>query len=100
VLEVEAPHVLAVVRARGAGGERSAVIHLVNRNFDEAGRVMPLEHFGIRLLQQEFWGKVNRIEWLAPGSKVEALGFQRWGYGLRVSVPRLGAWAVLKIQEA
>ncbi len=99
VVEVEAPGVLAVVRARRAGGERSVAIHLVNRNFDEAGRVMPLEHFGIRLLQQEFWGRVSRMEWLAPGSKVEALGFQRWGYGLRVSVPWLGAWAVLKIQE-
>lgn len=97
VVQVEAPDVLAVVRGRQDGAERSLLVHLINRNFDQAGRTVELEQFGVRLLQPEFWGEPRHVELLAPSAGTEMLQLRGLGRDRRVVVPRLGSWAVLKI---
>jgi hypothetical protein len=100
VVQVEAPGVLAVVRGRGDQRDRSLLVHLINRNFDDAGRTVPLEHFGVRLLQPEFWGEPKQAELLAPSSNIEMLDVRPLGRDRRLVIPRLASWAVVKIQGA
>lgn len=97
VVQIEAPDVLAVVRGRQDGADRSLLVHLINRNFDEAGRTLELEQIGVRLLQPEFWGDPRQAELLAPSAAAEILELRSLGRDRRVVVPRLGSWAVLKI---
>lgn len=96
VLGVEAQNVVATVRAKPGAGKFVAV-HLVNQNFDEFSRAVPVEQCGVRLLQRRFWGPISRVELLAPGLPAQSLTVKLFGRDLRMVVPELRTWAVLRI---
>jgi hypothetical protein len=96
VMDVEAPGVVATLRARTGAG-KCAALHLVNRNFDLLSRVAPLTSFGVRLLSTGFWEGIRRAELLTPGSAPRPLELQSFARGLRVVVPELRSWAVLRL---
>jgi hypothetical protein len=97
LVQIEAQGVVGSVRGSVADGHKTIAIHLVNRNLDEFGRVTPIEGFGVRLLQPEFWGDIGAVQALSPGAPAERAGIDRWGRGFRVTVPSVKTWTVLRI---
>ncbi|MGA2328257.1 MAG: hypothetical protein ABSH05_18415 [Bryobacteraceae bacterium] len=96
VLKVEAPGVVATVRAV-PGRTNSAVIHLVNYNFDEFSQSATVAQCGVRLLQPGFWGNVRTAEILSPGVPARAVSVKSFGRGMRLVVPELRTWAVVRL---
>lgn len=98
LLSVESPNVIATLRGTRDSFGKTVVVHLVNRNFDEFSKSVPLEQFGVRLQQRGFWGKVGTAELLAPGAAPLTLPVKAFGRELRIVVPELQTWAVLKFK--
>jgi len=95
IVEVEPSRVVALPRA----GRGFTALHLINRNTDEFSRRAVLRGFGVRLLQPRFWGPTHRVELLAPGAAPQQLTAAPFGRGLRIAVPELKDWAVLRIPQ-
>lgn len=93
VLRVEAPEVIATVRASRDGALRA--IHLVNFTFDELSRSVPIRQFGVQLQHPAFWDFESDVQILAPEGKPVDATLERFGRGLRVVVPELRTWAVI-----
>lgn len=97
LLRVEAPDVIATVRASRDG--RIRAIHLVNYTFDEFSRSVPIHQFGVQLQHPTFWGLASEVRILSPEGKSVEATLYRFGRGLRVVVPELRTWAVICISR-
>jgi hypothetical protein len=95
-LKVEAQNVVATVRAKPGVG-KSAAIHLINHNFDEFSRALPVEQCAVRLLQQGFWGRIKAAQLLTPGAPPQPLNVKPFGHDLRVVLPELRTWAIVRL---
>lgn len=97
LLRVEAPDVIATVRASRDG--RLRAIHLVNFNFDEFSRSVPIRQFGVQFHHPSFWGLASDLQILSPEGKLVESTVERFGRGLRVVVPELHTWAVICFRQ-
>jgi hypothetical protein len=97
VLLVEAPGIAATVRGFTARDRQTAVVHLVNRNLDEYGRAVPVEPCAVRLLQSSFWGRIASIDAFSPEGS-QRIEMRNAGRDLRVIVPSVQLWTVLRVE--
>jgi hypothetical protein len=94
VVNVEAENVIATVRASAD----FVTVHLVNRNFDEFGRSVTVEQFGVRFLHESFWGGIAEAELLAPGRKATVIPVKAFGRHRRAVIPEVRTWAILRLR--
>ncbi len=94
-----AQNVLVVARAKTGEARAPAICHLLNRNYEAVGDdVVPQQGLQVELAADVFGGrKFSRATLYAPQAEPQTLKVRPTDRGVKVAVPRLGLWGVLRL---
>jgi hypothetical protein len=90
--------VWAVLRREANG--KSAVCHLLNRDYDAAAdRVRPTGPFTLTIAPEAIGSKLSKAVLYVPGTEPQPLRAGRDGRGLTTEVPSVGLWGVVLLER-
>jgi hypothetical protein len=90
--------VWAVLRREANG--KSAVCHLLNRDYDAAAdRVRPTGPFTLTIAPEAIGSKLSKAVLYVPGTEPQPLRAGRDGRGLTIEVPSVGLWGVVLLER-
>ncbi len=99
-IQVErARNVTVLPREMPAEPEAPMVVHLLNSNYDpETDQYETLRQFTVSLSRRMRTGSVSQATMYAPGRHAQPLEWRADGQEIRLVVPELDMWAILKLE--
>ena len=84
---------------RGAD-DGTAIVHLVNQNCRaDADEAESYRNVTVDLNRPSRWEPLTEVTWHEPGAEPVRVEPERHGTVIRVTVPRLGAWGMLRLRR-